>query len=61
MCEYADVVAPLLSTLGAGNWMMSSNTAPVLSLSINPGDQRGILSQYLCDTLATVLEALRSE
>ncbi|PWN30121.1 hypothetical protein BDZ90DRAFT_229148 [Jaminaea rosea] len=60
MCDYADVVAPLLATLGAGNWMMSSNTAPVLSLSINPGDQRGILSQYLCDTLATVLEALRA-
>lgn len=53
-------MAPLLSTLGAGNWMMSGNTAPVLSLSINQSDHSGILSQYLCDTLATVLGALEA-
>lgn len=60
-CEYADVVAPLLATLGAGNWMMSSNTAPVLSLSINQGEQKSLLGQYLCDTLSAVLSALDGE
>lgn len=59
MCEYADVVSSLLTMLGAGNWRMGSNAAPVLSVPITPGEQSGILSQYLCDALATVVDALK--
>lgn len=55
LCEYADVVGPLLNTLGVGNWMMGSGGAPVLSLGLD-GDS--ILSQYLCDVLAALLNAL---
>lgn len=58
LCDHADVVASLLTTLGAGNWMMSGNAAPVLSLSINAEDHNGILAQYLCDVLATTITAL---
>lgn len=62
-CEYGDVVAPLLASLGAGNWFNDSGagTAPVLSLSHNAGEQSRILSQYLCDTLSVVLTALEGE
>ncbi|CAO1612756.1 unnamed protein product [Parajaminaea phylloscopi] len=60
MCEYADVVTSLLSTLGAGNWMMAGSVAPVLSMPINAEEQSGILSQYLCDALSTVIEALKA-
>lgn len=59
LCEYADVVAPLLSTLGAGMWMMGSERAPVLSLSIE-SESQGILSQYLTDVLAALLNALEA-
>jgi exocyst complex protein 7 len=57
ICEYADVVGPLLATLGSGNWLMGAGGAPVLSLDI---DQESILSQYLCDVLAALLNALEA-
>ncbi|CAO1620193.1 unnamed protein product [Jaminaea pallidilutea] len=57
MIDYSDIVPSLLSLLGAGNWKMGGSSAPVLSLS---GDSKAILSQYLCDALATTLEALQA-
>lgn len=57
LCEYADIVGPLLTKLGVGNWMMGSGGAPVLSLGLD-GDS--ILSQYLCDVLAALLNALEA-
>lgn len=59
LCEYADVVAPLLTSLGAGMWMMGSDRAPVLSLGID-SETQSILSQYLADVLAAVLNALEA-
>ncbi|CAO1619266.1 unnamed protein product [Sympodiomycopsis kandeliae] len=59
-CEYGDVIAPLLSSLGKGNWNSSSNAAPVLSVAIHQSEQSSILNQYLCDTLSTILDALQS-
>lgn len=58
MIDYSDIVPSLLSLLGAGNWKMGGSSAPVLSLS---SDSKAILSQYLCDALATTLEALQGE
>lgn len=59
LCEYADVVAPLLTSLGAGMWMMGSDRAPVLSLGID-SETQSILSQYLADVLAALLNALEA-
>jgi exocyst complex component 7 len=59
LVDYRDVVSPLLQTLGAGNWMMSRGTAPVLSLGFE-GEEEGILTSYLNDVLATVLSALEA-
>lgn len=61
LCEYTDVVTSLLSNLGSGNWMVGSSIAPVLSLPIKLDEQSGILSQYLCDALSAVIEALKGE
>lgn len=60
LCEYHEVVAPLLTTLGAGNWMMGQGGAPVLSLGLDSEGGESILSQYLCDVLATCLDALEA-
>lgn len=57
LCEYADVVGPLLTTLGSGGWMMGSGGAPVLTLGLE-GEQASIMSKYLADVLAAVLKAL---
>ena len=59
LCDYADVVGPLLTTLGPGNWMMGSGGAPVLSLGLE-GETDSILSQYLADVLAALLNALEA-
>jgi exocyst complex protein 7 len=59
LCEYADVAAPLLTSLGAGMWMMGSDRAPVLSLGID-SETQSILSQYLADVLAALLNALEA-
>lgn len=59
LCDYADVVGPLLSSLGAGMWMMGSDRAPVLSLAID-SESQSILSQYLADVLAALLNALEA-
>lgn len=59
ICEYADVVGPLLNTLGVGNWLMGAGGAPVLSLGLD-GAQDSIFSQYLCDVLAALLNALEA-
>ncbi|KAN0066570.1 exocyst complex component exo70 [Thecaphora frezii] len=59
IAEYSDVVGPLLQTLGPGNWMMSSNAAPVLSLGLDDDpSKRTIVGEYLNDVLTVVLGAL---
>jgi exocyst complex protein 7 len=59
LCEYADVVGPMLSSLGAGSWIASgNNSAPVLSLSLE--ENGSILSQYLVDVLAALLKSLEA-
>ncbi|PWY98442.1 hypothetical protein BCV70DRAFT_201756 [Testicularia cyperi] len=59
--EYSDVTSPLLQTLGNGNWMMSSGTAPVLSLGLdNDPSKHSIVGDYLNDVVAVVLTALEA-
>ncbi|UZJ52730.1 hypothetical protein CBS101457_002050 [Exobasidium rhododendri] len=58
LCEYADVVRPMLSDLGAGSWTSNAGSAPVLSLGLEERDT--ILSQYLADVLAALLNALEA-
>jgi exocyst complex protein 7 len=60
ICEYADVVGPLLTTLGVGNWATGPNGgAPILSLGLE-GEEESILGQYLADVLSALLNALEA-
>lgn len=56
-------MGPLLQTLGDGNWMIGSSAPPSLGLMGIEGDdtQRGIVSNYLNDVLATILSALEGK
>lgn len=59
--EYSDVTAPLLQTLGNGNWMMSSGVAPVLSLGLdNDASKQTIVGDYLNDVVAEILTSLEA-
>jgi exocyst complex protein 7 len=57
-CEYADTIAPLLATLGAGNWIMSGSMATTTAQSAGMSEPSVMFSQFICDTLSTTIAAL---